>query len=95
MKKITLSTLAITLIFFFSSCEKEDSSTAIPEDLTMQYFPSDSGLTRYYEIDSVFWDAFTQTRDTVKYDLKEVIAGTFIDNPISSWILFKSFNALC
>ena len=81
MKKLILSAIGIALLLFISSCKKEDdSSTVIPEDLTQQYFPVDSGLIRYYEVDSVFWDSFTQTRDTIHYSLKEVIAGTFIDN---------------
>ena len=104
MKKLILSALGIALLLFISSCKKEDdSSTVVPEDLTQQYFPIDSGLTRFYEVDSVFWDPFTQTRDTIHYSLKEVIAGTFIDNQgrlaqrierfkqdqVGNWIIYK------
>ncbi|MFN0190023.1 MAG: hypothetical protein ACKVQV_15090 [Bacteroidia bacterium] len=108
MKKLSLSTLGIAFILFIASCKKEDdNATVIPVDLTQQYFPIDSGLTRYYEVDSVFWDPFTQTRDTIHYGLKEVIAGTFIDNQgrlaqrierfkqdlTGNWIIYKVWSS--
>lgn len=108
MKKLILSTLGIGLLLFISSCKKEDdNSTIIPEDLSQQYFPIDSGLTRFYEVDSVFWDPFTQTSDTIQYSLKEVIAGTFIDNQgrlaqrierfkedqFGNWVIYKVWSS--
>jgi hypothetical protein len=80
MKNIILSGLGLTFLFLLSSCKKEDESLISPLDPTLEYFPTDSGITRYYDIDSVYWDPFTNTRDTISYPLKEVNAGTFIDN---------------
>ncbi len=81
MKNHLLSGLGLTLLLFISSCKKDDNESAgCPVDLTLQYFPIDSGLTRFYDVDSVYWDPFTNTRDTISYPLKEVNAGTFIDN---------------
>jgi hypothetical protein len=80
MKNIILSSLGIIILLFVSACEKEDTEKTSPVDPTLEYFPVDSGLTRYYIVDSIFWDPFTNTRDTVSYTLKEVNAGTFIDN---------------
>ncbi|MBK7966055.1 MAG: hypothetical protein IPK10_12775 [Bacteroidetes bacterium] len=80
MKNLILSGLGFTLLLFISSCKKDDETFVSPIDITLLYFPIDSGLTRYYNVDSVYWDSFTNTRDTVSYPLKETIAGTFIDN---------------
>jgi len=80
MKNLRSITLLLGFILFIASCAKEDSNYVAPDDPSLAYFPIDSGLTRYYMIDSVYWDEFTGTNDTVSYELKEVIAGTFIDN---------------
>lgn len=107
MKNLILSGLGLTLFLFISSCEKDDKSVVTPIDLTLQYFPIDSGLTRYYDIDSIFWDPFTNTRDTISYPLKEVIVGTFIDNEgrlaqrverfkqdiVGNWIIYKVWSS--
>lgn len=81
MKNLLLSGLGLSILLFISSCKKDnDESVGYPVDLTLQYFPIDSGLTRFYDVDSVYWDPFTNTKDTISYPLKEVNAGTFIDN---------------
>lgn len=80
MKNLLLSGLSLTLLLFISSCKKDDETIVTSIDPTLQYFPIDSGLTRYYDIDSIYWDPFTNSRDTISYPLKEVNAGTFIDN---------------
>ncbi|MFN0190024.1 MAG: hypothetical protein ACKVQV_15095 [Bacteroidia bacterium] len=78
MKKYLIFGFTFTCIWFFSACKK-DSNSIIIDDSTLAYFPIDSGLTRYYQIDSVYWDEFAHTRDTISYVIKEVIAGSFID----------------
>ena len=84
------------------ACKKDENTIAI-DDSTLAYFPIDSGLTKYYQIDSVYWDEFAQIRDTISYQLKEVIAGSFIDltgrmaqrieryrmNQQGNWIIFN------
>ncbi len=87
---------------FLSACKKDENTIGI-DDHTSAYFPIDSGLTRYYLIDSVYWDEFAQTRDTISYSIKEVITGSFIDlmgrwshrierfkmNQQSQWIIYN------
>ena len=78
MKKYLIFGFTFTCIWFLSACKKEEKTLKI-DDSTLAYFPIDSGLTRYYQIDSVYWDDFAQIRDTISYELKEVIAGSFFD----------------
>ena len=78
MKKYQIFGFVILCIWLISACKK-DGNTIVIDDPTLSYFPIDSGLTRYYQIDSVYWDEFAQIRDTIHYQLKEVIAGSFID----------------
>jgi hypothetical protein len=78
MKKYIVFGFVATCILLFSACKKDEKSIEI-DDPSLAYFPIDSGLTRYYQIDSVYWDEFAHTRDTISYAIKEVIAGPFID----------------
>ena len=78
MKKHLIFGFIFTCVWCLSACKK-DEKTIEMDDPTLAYFPIDSGLTRYYQIDSVYWDEFAQIRDTISYQLKEVIAGSFKD----------------
>ncbi len=78
MKKYQIFGFVIICIWLISACKK-DGNIILIDDPTLLYFPIDSGLTRYYQIDSVYWDEFAHTRDTISYAIKEVIAGSFID----------------
>ncbi len=93
----------------FASCTKEEENVASLEKMPgWEYFPTDSGLTRIYRIDSVYWDPFSGIKDTVSYNLKEVIAGNFIDNQGQSaqrierfrqddqgnWVIYKVWSSL-
>ncbi|MBK9638506.1 MAG: hypothetical protein IPO63_12105 [Bacteroidetes bacterium] len=79
MKNQLIFGFIITCIWFLSACKKDEKNSNLIEDSSLAYFPIDSGLTRYYQIDSVYWDEFAHIRDTINYQLKEVIAGSFID----------------
>lgn len=72
--------LFFLLILTVSACSKDDNETTAIVITGSAYFPVDSGLTRFYQVDSVYWDEFTGLRDTVSYELKEILAGDFIDN---------------
>jgi hypothetical protein len=81
MKKSVALGVVPFLLMSLASCKKEDQrSMDIPSDNGSVYFPLDSGLTRIYQIDSIYWDPFTGINDTVSYLLKEVVADEYIDN---------------
>lgn len=67
----------ITLIVI--SCKKENPSpnTTITGS---EYFSSVVGMTRLYQVDSIYWDDFNNQHDTVSYQVKEVIPSTYLDN---------------
>ena len=78
MKKYLLLSICISL---YVSCTKENTNEPFTTNFYYQYFPTDSGIIRYYQADSIFWDANNQAAlDTVSYEIKEVIAGNYIDN---------------
>ena len=67
----------ITLIVI--SCKKENPApnTTITGS---EYFSSVVGMTRLYQVDSIYWDDFNNQHDTVSYLVKEVIPSTYLDN---------------
>ncbi len=74
--QIYLLALAIVVI---SSCKKENTAPN-PSTTGAEYFSSVVGMNRIYQVDSIYWDDFNNTNDTVSYQVKEVIPSTFIDN---------------
>ncbi|MFM7016068.1 MAG: hypothetical protein ACKOX3_07055 [Bacteroidota bacterium] len=73
--------LLLLLLSLIISCSKENGDAVHSINYSYQYFPTDSGIIRYYQADSIFWDANNQAAlDTVSYEIKEVIAGNFFDN---------------
>ena len=78
MKNYLLILICIGLL---SSCTKESTNEVSTINFSYQYFPTDSGIIRYYQADSIFWDANNQAAlDTISYEIKEVIAGNYYDN---------------
>jgi hypothetical protein len=78
MKKCLLFLISVALL---ASCTKENSSDVAPAYYAYEYFPTDSGIVRHYKADSIFWDANNQAAlDTISYEIKEVIAGNYLDN---------------
>lgn len=77
---LPLLTLLFCYILLATSCSREESDSGTELKTGYSYFPIDSGLARIYQVDSIFWDEFTGINDTVSYQIKEVIAGTFTDN---------------
>jgi hypothetical protein len=90
----------------FTSCKK-DSQEDVP-DAGNDYFPTTTGLTRIYQVDSIYWDDFNNTNDTVSYQVREIIAGTYTDiqgrptqrierflmDPVSgNWVIWKVWAA--
>lgn len=69
--------VVITLIFpfaFILSCKKD---LALPPDLGYNYYPTTVGWYIEYEIDSIVYNDFTNSIDTIHYFLKEVIESEF------------------
>lgn len=80
MKKILSYGPFLLLILFVISCGKDENQDALSANYYgADYFPDDSGIVRFYHIDSIYWDDFSNTHDTLSYEIKEVLAGHFID----------------
>jgi hypothetical protein len=76
--KNLLKAIVIVTLFSLSSCLDDDGNFAQPEDY--DYFPQIVGITRIYQVDSIYWDNFSGIHDTVSYEIKEVISSFFTDN---------------
>ena len=61
------------------SCSGEKDNADLPDPEGTELFPVDTGLTRLYAVDSIFWDDFSGIHDTLSYIIKEKITGTFND----------------
>lgn len=79
MKNIfTVSFLGFALCWV--ACNKDKDEAAIPVTLAgSEYFPDDSGLTRIYQADSVYWDEFTGNKGIKSFEIKEIISGYYMD----------------
>lgn len=77
MKSILLVLIGALLI---SSCSKDNSETSVPVDLGYNYFPNDTGMTRYYSADSTYWDSNNNGHQgNVSFEIKEVASLIFND----------------
>lgn len=74
-KGIYHATIVMALIVSFTSCKKNDTEGVV--EYHHDYFPTDSGHYVIYDVDSI---RFNNTRDTVHYQLMEVVGDTFYDN---------------
>lgn len=107
IKSTLYITLFATILLGFSSCKKENTAA---NNITSgsEYFSSLVGMTRLYQVDSIYWDDFFNTHDTISYQVKEVIPSTYFDNqnritqrierylknPITGeWIIWKVWHA--
>lgn len=101
--------LVVAGLIMMTSCQEEsDTAPSLTYSEDLEYFPIDSGLTRFYTVDSIYWDDFTGNHDTVSYELKEVMAGVYYDNQgrkgqrierfkkddAGNWIIYKVRNSL-
>jgi hypothetical protein len=64
-------------VLFAGSCKK---TTVVVVDLGYDYFPVEIGRYVVYDVDSIFIDEPVDIADTFYYQIKEVIAGEYIDN---------------
>jgi len=76
MKKLVYI-VPLFLVLFAGSCKK---STVVVVDLGYDYFPVEIGKYVVYDVDSIFIDEPVGITDTFNYQIKEVIAGEYIDS---------------
>ena len=77
MKKI-LFLLFPVLLFGISSCKKDNSEEEPYKG--KNYFPVNTGHELIYEVDLITKSNFTGLWDSAHFQIKEVIAGTYLDN---------------
>ncbi|MFL5763096.1 MAG: hypothetical protein ACJ77K_04080 [Bacteroidia bacterium] len=75
MKKVT-SFFFFSLILAGFSCKKEKDP---PVDLGYDYFPEKVGKFVIYDVDSFYYDDFTSSIDTFKFQIKEKIQSVYND----------------
>ncbi|MCC6251965.1 MAG: hypothetical protein IT238_05835 [Bacteroidia bacterium] len=83
MKRIKYPYYVIIILLFAlstgtNSCRKEIEKIKVP-DIGYDYFPSQKGHYVIYDVDSLFYNDFTSTIDTFKFQVKEKITDTFVD----------------
>ncbi len=80
----------ILLVTGASSCKKDDDT---PIDLGYRYFPDQVGHYVIYDVDSFFYNDFIVplTIDTFKFQLKEKIQSTYLDNQNRSTLRLERY----
>lgn len=77
--KTAIYSVFLILILAFAACSK-DSNDELPQNFAgYSYLPLSVGEERIYKVDSIAYDDFTGTIDTVVYFLKERIQSEFQD----------------
>ncbi len=70
----TLSCALLLVLLALAACKKaEPTESSI--DLGYNFFPSDSGLVKYYVVDSIAFSDISHSSDTFHFFLKEEFAG--------------------
>jgi hypothetical protein len=83
------------LIYFFAylflfSCEKQEI-TQLPVNYDYGYFPLDSGMWKEYDVTQIVIDKQSGVYDTVKYKLREVFAGWYLNAAGDSTMRIERF----
>ncbi len=63
-----------------TSCEDEDTEPLSDDFFYYQYFPLQLGQEHVFQIDSILYDDFSGSVDTLSHQRREVVERTFIDN---------------
>jgi len=77
MKNIFL--LIILSAVVFSSCTRQTIEPG-PDDLGYDFYPLETGKYVMYKVDSVYFNDFTRTNDTVSLEVRDEIGESFVDN---------------
>lgn len=76
--RFPLSLFAATLmVILLTHCRKDQG---VSPDMGYDYFPVDVGQWVIYDVDSIVHNNFTSTVDSFHFQIKERIAGIFVDN---------------
>src|SRR4051812_33418664 len=70
--------VSLLIISTFYSCKKDKEQEVV--DMGYSYFPDQAGNYTVYDIDSFYYNDFTDHIDTFKFQLKEKIESVFQDN---------------
>ena len=77
MFKIVRLFFMASMLVFIAACEDDDESSK--EFIGYQYLPLELGQENTYQVDSIKYDDFTNTIDTIQFQRREVVDGTFVD----------------
>lgn len=77
MKKVFLLLFLLIIVISISSCKKDIEE---PLDIGYDYFPVSIGKWAIYEVDSTYYNDFTDSVYHYNYKIKELIESTFLDN---------------
>ncbi len=104
---VTYCLLPVAICILLYSCH--DKKDTLNIDYKYGYFPLDSGRYITYNVDSIFSYNANFTRDTVRYQLKELVSDTFYDlhndlnyelslyrraNNSSAWVFDRKWYAI-
>lgn len=79
MNSLTLkNTLMLLAVWLILGCNTPDDPVN-PPDLGYNYYPNELNFYKHYEVIDILFNDFTQTTDTVKYELLEVFEEAFTD----------------
>ena len=70
--------IALLFTLFFVACKSDDDGS-IFEFIGYQYLPLSIGQESIYQVDSIKYDDFTGTVDTIRFQRRELVVDTFID----------------
>ncbi len=73
-RTLSASALMVWCLFFFTSCQKRESSP--PADLKASYFPLKLNSSLIYEVDSTVYNDFTGTQTQYLFEIKDTVIST-------------------
>jgi len=78
MKKLSFNLIILLFpLIAFVGCEDVVEDSPILDD--QKYFPLTVGKWQIYEADSIVWNSFTETVETIKFQIREEVIDSFID----------------
>ncbi len=67
---------ALAFIILGNACRTDKEEVVLKG---IEYYPIKTGTVRFYQIDSFFYDNYTNETDTVSYECRELVQSTFVD----------------
>lgn len=79
MRKFNYNFIVLLLsLLSLVSCEDE-IDTSFTQKNGQEYFPQTVGKWLIYEADSIVWNSFTETVETIRFEVKEEVVKEFVD----------------